>query len=634
MLSYMRENAGSWIIKVLFTIIVIVFVFFYGFSALRKPNKDATIAKVGNSKITMSHYQTAYKNTIEMYRSLYKNQFNEEMMEKLGLKQKVLEDLISREILLQEAERRTIRVTEDEIKSAIMSMPMFQQDGSFSEAMYQRALGYYGITAADFEKDKERELMLKALENIVTRSVKVSDQELRDMYKMQNEKVKIGYLCFEPEKIKDTFAIPEADIKNYYDQHKEEFRQPEKAKVKYITFDPASFEKTVEVTDREIVNYYETDSDEFSEPKRVKARHILLKSENKEKDAGVFKKAEEIAAQATKGEDFEKLAKKVSEDKPTAEKGGDLGFFKKGDMVKPIEEAAFAMKPGEISKPVKSQFGWHIIKVEDVKEARIKPLEEVKELIEAELRKEGAQKFVEKEVKRAFNRLFKSKNLEAFAQETGMKVQETDFFVYGKSPEDAPGKEIFSKEAFALAKGELSPSFAVGQKYYIIRLEDKRETQIAPMDEEKTVISAEIEKEKKLAAAKVNAEKLLMDLVQGRQTWEGAAKNAGLEIKNADVLAIGDYIAGIGQSKGIREAAFNLDQTKPYGPLPYRAEKGIVIIKFQERSAPADADFAKEKDRMAQTLLQTKQRELFEQFLQGLKAKADTWVDKKFSSNL
>jgi peptidyl-prolyl cis-trans isomerase D len=630
----MREKSGSWIIKVLFGIIVVVFVFFFGFSDIRNSDKDATVAKVGNRKITMSQYQTAYKNTMEMYRSLYKNQFNEEMMEKLGLKQKVLEDLISREILLQEAESRSIRVTEDEIKKAIVAMPMFQQDGVFSEAMYQRALNYYGISAADFEKDKERELMLKALENIITRSAKVSDQELRDMFKMQQEKVKIDYLCFEPAKIKDPVAISEAEIKTYYDQHKEEFREPEKAKVKYITFDPANFEKTVEVPAREIEEYYELDVDQFFEPKKIRVRQILLKSENKEKDAEVFKKAEAIAEQAAKGEDFEKLAKKVSEDKATAEKGGDLGYFKKGEMAKPLEDAAFAMKPGDISKPVKSQMGWHIIKVEDVKEGRSKPLEEVKDVIEAELRREKAQQLVEKEARRAFNRLFKSKNLEEFAQETGMKVQESDFFVFGASPEDAPGKETFSKEVFALEKGELSSAFAVGQKYFIARKEDKRESQIAPMDEVKAAITGEIEKEKKLAAAKVRAEKQLMDLVQGKQQWEEVAKKEGLEIKNAEVQAIGEYIQGIGPSKEIRNAAFSLDQARPFGPSPYRAEKGIVIIKLQERIAPSDADFAKEKDRMAQTLLQTKQRDLFEQFLQSLKAKANTWVDKKFSATL
>ena len=199
MLSYMRENAGSWIIKVLFGIIVVVFVFFYGFSDLQKTDTDAVIARVGDREITQAQYQTAYKNTMEMYRSLYKNQLNDELMERLGLKQKVLDDLINRELLLQEAERRTIRVTEAEVQASIMGMPAFQENGRFSQALYQRALNYYGISAADFEKDKERELMLRAMESIITLSAKVSDREVRDRYSMQKEKVKIGYVCIDPD---------------------------------------------------------------------------------------------------------------------------------------------------------------------------------------------------------------------------------------------------------------------------------------------------------------------------------------------------------------------------------------------------------------------------------------------------
>ena len=630
----MRENAGSWIIKVLFGIIVVVFVFFYGFSSLRKADKDTTIAKVGNRKITMSQYQTAYKNTVEMYRSIYKTQFNEEMMEKLGLKQKVLEDLIGREVLLQEAENRSIKVSDDEVKNAIFSMPMFQQDGRFSEALYLRALNYYGTTAAEFEKDKERELVLKSLETIITGSAKVSDQELRDMYRLQQEKVKIGYICLEPEKIKESVAIPEDDIKKYYEQHKEEFRQPEKAKVKYLVFDPAQFEKAAEVTPRETEEYYQADTEQFVEPQRVRARQILLKSDNQEKDDEVLKKAQALVAKINGGEDFEKLARKVSEDKATADKGGDLGYFKKGEMVKSVEDAAFALKKDQVSLPVKSQLGWHIIKVEDIKESRTKPLDEVKETIAAEIRKEKAQQLAEKEAKRAFNRFFKSKNLEEFAKETGMTVQETGYFKFGASPVDAAGQEVFSKEAFALEKGEISSSFAVGQKYFILRQEDKRASQLAPLEDVKQDITAALEKEKKFAAAKVSAEKVLMDLVQNQQHWEQAAKTAGLEIKNADVQATGDYIQGIGQSKEIQEAVFTLNTANPICKTPFRTDKGFVIIKLQERITPPDADFAKEKDHLAQTLLQTKQRELFEQYLQGLKAQANTWVDKKFSSAL
>lgn len=634
MISYMRENAGSWIIKILFGIIVVVFVGFYGFSDVRKANTASIIAKVGNRTITMSQYQTAYKNTMEMYRSLYKGQFNEEMMEKLGMKQKVLEDLIGRELLLQEAESRSIKVSSEDVQNAILSMPMFQQDGRFSEAMYKRALNYYNITAGEFEKDKEQELVLKAMEAIITGSAKVSEQELRDQYRLQQEKVKMGYICFSPDMIKQSVTVSEEDIKTYYEQHREEFRQPEKVKVTYLVFDPAQYEKDVAVTPAEIEEYYQTDPERFFEAKTVRASQILLKVEDKKKEDAVFKKAEALVEKLNQGEDFKKLAAKESQDTATADKGGDLGYFKKGELVKPLEEAAFALKKGELSQPVKSPLGWHIIKVEDIKEARTRPLDEVRETIGEEIRKENAQLAAEKEARRAFNRLFKSKNLEEFAKNGGGKVQETGYFVFGSAPEDAPGKEIFSKEAFALEKGEISASFAVGQKYFLLRLEDKLASQIAPLEDVKPVITEELTREKKFAAARVAAEKLLIDLALGKQEWEQAARAAGLEIKSATVGAIGDYIPGIGQSKEIQEAVFNLSDAQPFGKTPFRTDKGFVIIKLQQRILPPEELFAKEKDRMAQQLLQAKQRELFEQFVQGLKAQANTWVDKKFSSSL
>lgn len=634
MLSYMRENAGSWIIKILFAIIVVVFVFFYGFSDVRETGTKAVIAKVGGSSITMTQYQSAYKNTVEMYRSQLKGQFNEEMLEKLGLRQKVLENLIDREILLQEAEKRSIGVSEDDVKNAIVQTPMFQQDGRFSQARYERLLNYYGVTAAEFQQDKERELVLKALEAIVTGSVKVSEQELQDLYRMQREKVKISYVCLEPGSVKETAAVSQDEIKKYYDEHREEFRQPEKAKAAYIVFDPARYEKTAEVAEREIQEYYQVDTELYFEPKQVRARQILLKTDKKDGDDAVFKKAEALLEKINKGDDFEKLARAVSQDEATAGKGGDLGYFKKGDLIKPLEKAAFLLKKGQVSQPVKSGLGWHIIKVEDIKEARTRPLEEVRDKIEAEIRKEKAQLAAEKESRRAFNRLFKSRDLEGFARENGMEVKETGYFVFGAAEPDAAGKEVFSKEAFALEKGELSPSFAVGRQFYLLRLEDKRESQIAPLDEVKSDIAAALEKEKQFAAARVAAEKLLVDLAQGRQQWEPAAKAAGLKVKTASVSAAGDYIEGIGQSRELQQAAFNLSADKPYGKTPFKTDNGFAIIKFELRITPPEEDFAREKDRLAAMLLQTKRRELFEQYLQGLKAKADTWVDKKFSSAL
>jgi peptidyl-prolyl cis-trans isomerase D len=628
----MRKNAKSWIIVVPVGIIILVFVFFYGFSDVRKGDRDTIIASVGNRKITMAAYRTAYKNMIEFYRTMYKNQFKEDLIEKLGLKQKVLENLIDREILLQEAERQKIYISPEEVRNSIINTQVFQQDGVFSQRVYERVLSYYGVSAMDFEKDKENELKLKILEEMIKNAIKVSEKELRDFYKMQNERVKIDYICFNPIKTQEKPTLSDEEITKFYEEHQEDFRVPEKVKVKYIIFTPEHFQDRVDVTKQEIKEYYETDPELFFEPKTVKAKHILLKVEENtpdEKEEEIKKKAENLLEQLKKDVSFEKLAKKYSEDSASAEKGGDLGYFKKGDMLKPFEETAFSLKPGETSSPVRTQLGYHIIHVEDVKEERTTPFEEASNIIEKEIRKEKAQEAVRKEAKRAFNRLFKSKDIEGYAEKDDFKISETGYFSYGNSPEDMPGKEQFSKEAFALSIGELAPAFAIDQKFFLLKLEDRKESHIPLVGEIKDAIKKEVEKDKKLQITKEKAKQALSQLLEGEETWQDLVKKHDLQIKKAEFKRMGDYISGIGSSKEIKDAAFVLKKTKQYAPKTFLTDKGVLIIRLRERQVPKDSDYEKDKEKTTQTVLQNKKEEVFDQFLQELKLKSELWVNRK-----
>jgi len=633
----MRKQAGSWIIKILFGIIVVVFVFFYGFSDLEEKGGQSTIASVGKRKISMNEYMLSYRNMLQVYRSLYKNQFSDEMIEKLGLKQKVLEEMMDREVLLQEADRRHIVVTPEEVQKAIFATPMFQENGVFSERLYQRALSYFNLSAADYEREKERELVLKNLQEIITQTAVVSEKEVRDMFLLQNEKVKIAYVTVEPGSVKEAPAVSEDEIKEYYEKHKEEYKIPEQVKVQYVAFDPGSLENSVDVTPKEIKEIYDTETDRYAVPRKVKARHILFKIDQKateEQAERIKKKAENVLEEVRKGGDFGKLAKKYSEDTASAEKGGDLGYFKKGDMVKPFEEAAFSLKPGEVGPLVKSQFGFHILQVIDLQDARVKTLDEVKDEIEQEIRKEKAQDLAGQEAKQAFNRLYKNKRIADYAQEKGFKTITTDYFSYGQSPEDMPGKEVFSKEAFALAPGEISPSFAVGQKYFLLKLEDKRQTRIPPVEDVKAEIIRELEKQKKMMLADETAKQLLALLEEGKEQWESLAKKNNLEIKEAEVRRTGEYIPGIGAAKALKNAVFALTPDKPYAPGVYQGDKGMLIVRLREKVEPTEAAFSKEKDKIAQGLMQNKQQELFQQFLQQLKAGAEIWVNNKIVSSL
>jgi len=218
-----------------------------------------------------------------------------------------------------------------------------------------------------------------------------------------------------------------------------------------------------------------------------------------EKEEKIRKRAEKLLEEINGGADFEKLAKQYSEDTVSAEKGGDLGYFSRGTMVKPFEKMAFSLKPGELSPVVKTPFGFHIIKIEDVKEAGVKPLEQVKSEIEKELKKEKARRLVLKEAKRAFNRLFKSKDLTTYAKKNDFNLQESGYFAYGQSSEDTPEKQTFSETAFALSKEDLAPVFAIGQKFYLVKMEDRQEQHIPQIEKIKDRVEMKVRDKKRMA---------------------------------------------------------------------------------------------------------------------------------------
>jgi peptidyl-prolyl cis-trans isomerase D len=627
----MRKNAKSWLVKVLFGIIVIVFIFFYGYSDLRKA-KDNVLASVGKTKITVAEYQEAYKSILQFYRNIYKGQLTEEMIKQMGLKQKALENLIDREVLLQEAEREKLRVDSEEVRKAIMQSPAFQENGAFSQANYERALRYYGNSVLDFERSQQKDLLINKLEDMIKSAVKVSDAEIKNRFQMENEKVMVDYVIFNPDTIKETFPVSDQEIDSYYKKQPEEFRVPEMAKAQYVVFSPQNYESKATVSLRDLQEAYQMDTERFSEPKKVKARHILIKLEKNatpEKEKEVKKRAEEILQKAQKGENFAKLAEKYSEDTGSAKKGGDLGYFKTGDMVKPFEEAAFSLKPGQLSSLVKTNYGFHIIKVEEVKEAYTKSFDEAKPILEKELKAEEAKKIAREEANRAYNRIFKSKDLSAYAKATSLTTEETNLFAFGKGPEDAVEKNAFSESAFSIAPGDLAPVFALGQKYVLLKLLEKKASHIAPVAEVKEIIRTTLEKEKKQNAAKERAEKLLASLKSGSVDWTAAVKEQKLEIKPAEFTRKGDYIPELGKARVLKDAAFNLTEKKLYADTVFQSDKGSVVIKFKQKQLPGEAEFAKQKDRLDKQVLQQKKEEIFNQFLESLKAKAEIKVDRK-----
>ena len=362
MLEFLREKAGSWVIKILLFFIAAVFIF-TGIDVINAPKKRS-IAIVNDKEISMGDFQLLYDNQLNRLKAQFGGQLNEETLKMLQLKQKTFDNLVNRELLIQKAKSYGLIVSDQELGTAIHSM-FKDQGGNFSQEIYRSSLSANGITTEQFEASQREQMMIGKLQAIILSSVKVTDMELEEWYNWENSAVDLMYASFDPEAYKN-IEIKDADLSQYFEKNKENYKTPAQMQVKYIKIKNDDYKEKVKVSDEEANEYYNDNIENYRMEQTAKARHILIKTDSKDEPAKVEeakKRAEKVLAEVKAGGDFAKLADQYTEDPSGKGKGGDLGEFTRQKMVKPFSDAAFAMKPGEVGGPVKTEFGWHIIKL-------------------------------------------------------------------------------------------------------------------------------------------------------------------------------------------------------------------------------------------------------------------------------
>ena len=383
MLDLMRKHAKSWVINVMIAAIAIVFIF-WGAGTYRQ-KELANVATVNGEPISMTEYQDTYRRLLNTVQNRYGDQLNDEILDSLNLKKEALEALIDEALILQQARDMGVEVIDQEVEAAIAENPMFQVDGRFDKKRYLNMLSRFPYTPSEYESLIRQERLSQKMRSLIQGMAKVTPTEAREYFHLINDRINLEFVLFNPDKYLDEVVISPEEVKTFYQANKERYRLPAKVKVSYMAFPSKDFEKAVEVTDDEILDYYETHLDDYREPEKVMARHILFKLDQdapEDKAAEVKAKAEKVLAEIKAGspDDFRNLAIKYSEG-PTAPTGGALGWFSREQMVKPFSDAAFAMEKGQVSDPVRTRFGWHIIKVEDKRPASEKTVDDVREQI-------------------------------------------------------------------------------------------------------------------------------------------------------------------------------------------------------------------------------------------------------------
>ena len=620
MLRFLRKYSSSTGVKILYGVLAALFVI-WGVGAVGGERVEM-VARVHGETITRRDLERATLNLQRRYEAMLKDKFSAELMRSLNVRGQALDQLIDAALLHEEAKRLGITVTDTEVVDAITKMPELQDNGRFDRdrlAAFLRDQRDRG----EFESDVRRGILFDRLQALVVDGVQVSDAEVEDRYRLDHEQVRLTFVRTAIADLAAGITLTDEDLQRSLDGHADRYTVPARLRVRYIAYRPKDFTADVEPKDGEIAEYYELNKDErFASPEQVHARHILVKaapSASEDAKAKARKKAEDLLAKVRDGGDFAALAKKNSED-TSAASGGDLGFFPRGTMTPPFEEAAFALEPGQISDVVQTPFGFHIIKVEERREAGPKPLDAVRaEVVEA-LKNEGARRVARTRAEAARREIVLGKTLAEAAGDRS--VEETAPF---SAEEPVPGLgpvPAFSEIAFALHEGETSDLVETDDAIYLLTPFERVEPHTPALAEIRDRVLDDARRDRAEAAAKERAETLL---ARAKEVGlEQAAKDAGAKVEETDAFdRRASTIPKIGTlANDLRTDAFTLTPEAPLAPKVYVTATDAIVAALRER-IPADmSGFDDNKSSVRDTLLQQRRTSIVSAYIDHLKERA------------
>jgi len=403
------------------------------------------VASVDGTSISQQEFAQALQSRQEQLRQAMGERVDQATLDSAEVRQAVLDQLVDQQVSYRAAIAAGIRVSDAELQQVIANLPAFRENegtGAFSRPLYEAALRSRGMSEASFEALLRRDLMVGRLRTNLAATAFVPAQVLDRLYKIRSQQREVSQVVFEPVKMQSEVKVEDADIQAYFDKHKDEYKIPEQVKVEYAVLSFDHVQKQVQVTPEAIKAYYEERKASLQGAEERRARHILVSvasDATAEQKAAAKKRAEALVTEASKAPDeFAALATKHSEDPGSASEGGDLGYVPRKQMVKPFDDAMFAMKEGEIAGPVETQYGFHVIKLEGIRSTPVPSFEEMKDQAEADLRKQEANKRYAEAAEEFSNLVYEQPDtLQPVAERFKLEVQHSGW-VSPRGSEDAP----------------------------------------------------------------------------------------------------------------------------------------------------------------------------------------------------
>ena len=523
MLQAIRNRAQGILAWVILILIGVPFAL-WGIQNYFSSGKEQPVAVVGDRDIFERDVNRAYEQNLA---NLAGMDFEEKQ-----LKREALNRLINEELIVQSAEDDGLALSDSDVREFVQSLPYFQTDGKFDKEKYKLMLSSQGISPAQFAAQIRKSLTMEQYQRGITDTALVTKQQLEAFYRLRNEQRQIEYFTVPSKKFEG--EISEKDVEAYYQENLTAFQNPEKVSVEYLSISLEDIAKTIHPTEEELKSLYDEQKSQYRTTERRKVSHILIavESDKEEADKAALTKATQLRERLVKGEDFSVVVKEASDDKASAEKGGDLGFINPETVDPNFSNTAFALSKNEISQPVKTPFGYHLIKVTELMPATTKPFEQVRDELAQNFQRSAAEnKFYELGQTLTEQSFEHPDTLEPAAKALNLQIAQTALFTRdageGIAAEEKVRDAAFSQDVLDGKNSE--PVEIANEKVFVLHMKEHQPASNKPLAEVKQEIIDKLRTKSGRAEARKRAEQLLVEVNQGKPMAD-VAKAAGLAL--------------------------------------------------------------------------------------------------------
>ena len=624
MLDKFRSYAQTKAAQVILALVLIPFALFGIDSYLNQAGNNLSIAKVDGYKIALPEYNRAIENVRNRMMSEGKK-VDPAMFDSFEFKESVVDGLITKQLINNDIKKSQFKITDQQLSQYIIGMPDFQKDGKFSQELYDKVLQNNQLNPKKFEESIRNDLLIQQVRDGLQKLTFIPPNNLTETLKATSQQREVTVAEFKTKEYMAKANISEKDMQAFYEQNKSKFLAPEQVKAEFVVFSLTSILPSITVSEDEVKAFYKTNADKYQNQQQREASHILIAASKNAAPAEKAKakaKAEDVLGQIKKNpKQFEELATKYSQDPESAKKGGDLGAFGRGMMVKPFDDAVFSMKVNEISGIVESDFGYHIIKLTKVI-GEGGGFDAIKPQIKAELIYQKAQDKYAALAEDFSNKVYEqSSSLDVVSKKFNLPIQKTDWISRNESDKffknEALMNALYSKESIKDRRNteaiEVTPNNLISA-----RVVDYKAQSTKPFAEVKKSIEdyLKFEAAKKLVATE----------------GEAALKSVADASRKIDWQAT--VLVDRKNTKGLSQAVTNHAYKMPTDKLPsysgfVDSNNGYVIVKVSKVAFPND-DNEENKKEFASSYTEALSSEYLSAYLKGLKAKSSVSVNQKF----